>query len=72
MNKKARSKNTLNPKLPFKWVMIIIMATPPESLTIDITFFINLLIVDVNSKPPKLYDMDKINTEEVMDKLDMF
>ena len=37
------------------------------------TIFSNyLLIVDAYSKIPKLYGMDNITTEEVMDKLDMF
>ena len=31
-----------------------------------------LLIVDACSKITKLYDMGKISTEEVMDKIDMF
>ena len=39
MNKKARSKNPLNPKAPFKWIfMDIISATAPKSLTSDTTF----------------------------------
>ena len=38
-NKKARSKNPLNPKSPFKWVfMDIIPSTAPISLTSDTTF----------------------------------
>ena len=41
-------------------------------MTSDTTFSNYLLIVDVNSKIPKLYCMEKITTEEVMDKLDMF
>ena len=73
MNKKARSKIPLNPKSPFKWVfMDIIPSTAPKSLTSDTTFSNYLLIVDAYSKIPKLYGMDKITTEEVMDKLDMF
>ena len=31
-----------------------------------------ILIVDAYYKIPKLYDMDKITTEEVIEKLDMF
>ena len=73
MNKKARSKITLNPKAPFKWVfMDIIPSTAPKSLTSDTNFSNYLLIVDAYSKIPKLYGMEKITTEEVMDKLDMF
>ena len=73
MNKKARSKITLKPKAPFKWIFIdIIPSTAPKSLTTDTTFSDYLLIVDAYSKIPKLYGMEKITTEEVMDKLDMF
>ena len=73
MNKKARSKIPLKPKVPFKWVfMDIIPSTAPESMTSDTTFSNYLLIVDAYSKILKLYGMEKIKTEEVMDKLDMF
>ena len=73
MNKKARYKIPLNPKAPFKWVfMDIIPSATPKSLTSDTTFSNYLLIVDVYSKIPKLYGMEKITTEEVKDKLDMF
>ena len=73
MNKKARSKITLKPKAPFKWVfMDIIPSIVPKSLTSDKTFSNYLLIVDAYSKISKLYGMEKITTEEVMDKLDMF
>ena len=73
MNKKARSKNPLNPKAPFKWIfMDIIPSTTPKSLTNDITYSNNLLISDAYSKIPKLYGMEKITTEEVMNNLDMF
>ena len=73
MKKKARSKIPLNPKSPSKWVfMDIVPLTAPKSLTSDTTFSNYLLIVDAYSKIPKLYGMDKIKTDEVMDKLDMF
>ena len=73
MNKKARSKIPLKPKAPFKWVfMEIIPSTASKSLTSDTTFSNYLLIVDAYSKIPKLYGMEIITTEEVMDKLDMF
>ena len=73
MNKKARSKIPLKPKAPFKWVFTdIIPSTAPKILTNDTTFSNYLLIVDAYSKNPKLYGMEKITTEEVMDKLDMF
>ena len=52
--------------------MDIIPSTAPKSLTSDTTFSNYLLIVDVYSKIPKIYGMEKITTEEVMDKLDMF
>ena len=44
----------------------------PKILTSDTIFFNYLLIVDTYSKIPKLHGMEKIATEEVMDKLDMF
>ena len=73
MNKKARSKISLKPEAPFKWVFVdVIPSTAPKSLTSDTTFSNYLLIVDAYSKIPKLYGMEKITTEEVMDKLDMF
>ena len=52
--------------------MDIIPSTAPKNLTIDKTFSNYLLIVDAYSKIPKLYGMDNITTEEVMDKLDIF
>ena len=73
MKKKARSKISLKPKSPFKWVfMDIIPSTAPKSLNSDTTSSNYLLIVDTYSNIPKLYGMEKITTEEVMDKLDMF
>ena len=73
MKKKAGSKNSLNPKLPFKWVfMDIIPSTEPRCLKSDTTFFSYLLIVDAYSKIQKLYGMEKIATEEVINNLDMF
>ena len=73
MNKKARSKILLNPKAPFKWVfMDIVPSTAPQILTGDTTFSNYLLIVDAYSNIPKLYGIDKITIEEVMDKLDIF
>ena len=72
MNKKARSKIPLKPKAPFEWVfMDIVPSTAPKSLTSDKTFSNYLLIFDAYSKIPKLYGMEKITTEGVMDKLDM-
>ena len=73
MNKKARYKSLLKPKELFKWVfMDIIPSTASKILTGDTTFSNYLLIVDDYSKIPKLYGMEKITTEEIMDKLDMF
>ena len=72
MNKKDRSKIPLKPKAPFKWnFMDIVSSTAYNSLTSDTTFSNYLLIVDAYSKIPKLYDMEKITTEENMDTLDM-
>ena len=64
---------TLIPKAPFKWgFMDIIPSTAPKSLTSETTFSNYILIVNAYSKIPKLFGMEKITTEEVMDKLDMF
>ena len=52
--------------------MDIIPSTAPKSLTRDTNLSNYLLIVDAYSKIPKLYGTEKITTEEVMDKLDMF
>ena len=60
MNKKDRSKISLKPKAPFKWVFMDI--TAPKSLTSDTTFSNYLLIVDAYSKIPKKYGMEKITT----------
>ena len=73
MNKNARSKTPLKPKSPFKWVfMDIIPSTAPKKLISDTTFSNYLLIVDAYSKIKKLYGVEKISTEEVMDNLDIF
>ena len=52
--------------------MDIVPSTAPKSLTSDTTFSNSLLIVDEYSNIPKLYGMEKITTEEFMDKMDMF
>ena len=52
--------------------MDIILEKAPKFLTSETTFSNYLLIIDTYSKVPKLYGMDKITIEEVMDKLDMF
>ena len=52
--------------------MDIIPSTASKSLTSDTTFSNYLLIVDPYSNIPKLCGMEKITTEAVMDKLDMF
>ena len=73
MNKNDISKIPLKPKAPFRWVfMDIIPSTTPKSFTSDTTFSNYLLIVDAYSKIPKLSGMEKIITEEVMEKLDLF
>ena len=51
--------------------MDIITATVPEGLKTGNTFYNYLLSIDAYSNIPKLYGMDKITTEEVMDRLDM-
>ena len=73
MNKKARSKNPLNPKALFKFVfMDIIPEIASKLLTSDTKFSNYLLIVDTYSKISNPYGMEKITIEEVMEKLDMF
>ena len=52
--------------------MDIIPSTAPKNLTNDTNFKNYLLIFDAYSKIPKLYGMENITTEEVMNKLDMF
>ena len=52
--------------------MNIIPSTAPKSLTNDINFKNYFLIVDANSKTPKLYGMENITTAEVLEKLYMF
>ena len=52
--------------------MNIIPSPALKSLTSDTTFSNYLLIVDVYSKIPKFYGTEKITTEEVMGKLNMF
>ena len=52
--------------------MDIVPSTTPKNLTSDTNVSNCLLIVDEYSKIPKLYGMEKIPTEEVMDRLDMF
>ena len=73
MNKKVRSKIPLKQKAPFKWFLIgIIPSTAPKSLTSETTFSNYLLYVDAYSIITKKYGMEKITTEEVMDKMNMF
>ena len=73
MNKNDRSKTPLKPKAPFKWYfMDIIPSTAPSFLTNKTTFSNYILIVDAYYKISKLYGMEKITTEEVMDNPDMF
>ena len=52
--------------------MDIILATAPKRLTSETNLSNYLLIVDSYSNITKVYGMDKITTEEFMDKLDMF
>ena len=52
--------------------MGIIPATSQKSLTSETNFSKYFLIVDAYSKIPKLYVMERITTEEVVYKLDMF
>ena len=51
--------------------MNIILAISSKSVTRDTTFDNYFSNVDASSNIPKLYRMDHITTEEVVDKLDM-
>ena len=63
----------MNPKTSFKWLfMYIIPYISSKILTKDTTLSNYLLIADAYSKLPRLYGMENITTEEIMDKLDMF
>ena len=52
--------------------MDIIPETAPKCLTSETTLSNYILNIDAYSKIPKLYGMDRITTEEGMEKLDMF
>ena len=73
MNKKVRSQNPLKPKALFKWFfMDIVPALSPKCLRSETTFSYYILIIDASSKITKLYGMERVTTEEIMDRLDMF
>ena len=73
MNKRVRSKIPLKPKSSFKWVsMDIIPSKAPKRFTSNTTFSNYILIVGDDSKIPELYGMEKITTEEVMDRQNLF
>ena len=70
---KAWSKIQLKPKALLKWVfMDIIPSIASTSLTTDTTFSNYIFIADTYSKISKLYGMEKIASEKVMDKMDTF
>ena len=50
----------MKPKAPLKWVF---MDIPPKRSTSETNFSNYLSIFDAYSKIPKLYGMDRINTE---------
>ena len=52
--------------------MDIVPPTAPNILTSDTNFSNYLLIINAYSKIPKLYGMDNITTEEVLDEMDTF
>ena len=72
-NKHTISNTPLNPRTPFKWVlMYIIPALSSKSLAKETKFSNCLLFLDAYSKLPRLYGMENITTEEVIDKLENF
>ena len=52
--------------------MEIIPSTSPKRFTSYTNFSNYVLIFDAYSKIPKMYGMENISTEKVMDKMDMF
>ena len=71
INKQPISKIPLNTKIRFKWVfMEIILDLSSKRLTKETKFTHNILIVDAYSKLPRIYGIEKITTEEVIDKLE--
>ena len=52
--------------------MDIIPSTASKHFTSDTTFSNYILFIDSYSKIPKIYGMEKITTDGVMDKLDVF
>ena len=52
--------------------MYKIPSDAPKSLTSETFFSKSLLIDDAYSKIPNLYGIEKVTTEEFMDKMDMF
>ena len=73
MCKKSVPKTPLKPKKPFKWVLRDTITDTSSKRLKKYTNFSNyLLIVDTYYKITKLYGMENITTEEVMDKLDTF
>ena len=52
--------------------MYIILSTAPKRLTSYTNFSNYILIVDAYSKISKLYGMERISTEQVMDNMDLF
>ena len=73
INRNPVSKTPLNHKTHFKWeFMDIIPVISYNFLTKYSTIDNFLLIIDANSNIPKLYGMENITAEEVVDDLDMF
>ena len=73
INKKYRPNTPMKTRTIFKWVfMNIIPAIYSKSLTKYTAFDYYLLILDAYSKVTKLYGMENITTEEVMENLYMF
>ena len=73
INKKVISKKPIKTRITFKWLfMYIIPSTSSKSLTKDTNFYNYLLIEDAYSRSPRLYGMENITIEEIMDKIYMF
>ena len=73
ITKKSRSKQPLDPVGPLKWVFMDIIPSPhSKSIDKEACFANYLLVVDAYSRVPRLFGLEEMTTEAVMDKLDEF
>ena len=73
ISKTARSKKPVDPSKPLEIVFMDIIPSPcKKGLTAASTFQNYLLVVDAYSRMPRLYGLEELTTEAVMDALDVF